>query len=89
MSNYFSFLICSHPADESSEPRKPVLINLYYSGIPIGIISDGLFAPHVFINPVNGSRKTITINDLPNPCPFKGFAELKAAVISAVSKIEA
>lgn len=47
MSNYRSFLICDHGHRQ----------DLYYEGLPIGIVKDGQFESHSFVSPSGERRK--------------------------------
>lgn len=72
--NYFSFLICNH-SDH---------IDIYYNGIPLGVIKDDKFAPHHFKTP-GGAANEVRVQDLPEPCPFNSFAELLAEITRIVN----
>lgn len=73
---YFSFLLCDHGE----------IVNLYFNGMPLGTIKAGVFHPHEFTTP-DGGKRTITINDLPEPCRFKDWAELAEHVVVATVRL--
>lgn len=74
---YFSFLLCVRDSG----------VDIYYNGIPIGVIKNGEFKIHQFIMP-DGEKKDLTINNLPEPCEFKSLEELKNCIIEYISKIK-
>ena len=76
---YFSFLICSRTSGTQ----------IYYNGRPIGEIKlDGKgFIAHEFTL-IDGSKKTITINEITEPFPFNTIEELKTYLIQAISMIK-
>lgn len=76
MFNYYSFLICVHPTQ----------VDIYYCGMPLGKIENGQFIIHEFLNP-DTTKRTLTLQDLPNPCPFNSIDELKIAIHSFVDQI--
>jgi hypothetical protein len=73
--SYFSFLICSHPD----------LINIYYTGIHIGSIHKGEFK--ICKIKQGDIERELTIQDLPDPCPFSTIEELKNYLIEIIKKI--
>lgn len=75
-SNYFSFLICSHPN----------IINIYYTGVHIGSIHNGNFILNK-LKRANGEESEITINDLPN-CEFDSINTLKEYLFDVIDKIK-
>jgi len=76
MNNYFSFLFCFHPNQT----------DIYYSGMPIGHIREGIFAPHKF-KLADGSFRELTIQDLPHPCEFGSIEELKEKLFTTINAI--
>jgi hypothetical protein len=74
---YFSFLICS----------RSHIVQLYFNGRPIGEIKGNSFQAHEFTL-LDGSKKTITINEITEPFPFKDIEELKSYLIEAIQSIK-
>ncbi len=74
---YFSFLICRHPKQ----------IDIYYNGVPLGLIREGVFVPHQF-KLLDGTGRSVGLNQLPEPCPFNSVDELKAELSQIVSTIQ-
>jgi hypothetical protein len=75
--NYFSFLLCFHSK----------VINVYYCGLPLGCVEDNLFQLHQFTN-ADGSKRKLTINDLPEPCPFGSLEEVINNIIITLQLIK-
>jgi len=73
---YVSFLVCIH-ADKT---------DVYFNGLPIGKVTSEAFVPQVYS--MGKEERVIRLADLNNPCPFNTVAELKAALIDIVEKIE-
>ena len=78
---YFSFLLTSHSAPESS------VIAAYVNGMPIGQILDDTFKPHGFIYP-KGEPVLIQLHNLPNPFPFDSLDEMKRVLHEAIDQID-
>lgn len=76
-SSYYSFLLCVHPGHA----------DLYYTGIPLGQIRDGVFIPHQ-LNAAGGGKRELTIRDLPDPCPFQTMDQLREAITGFVSLLQ-
>lgn len=78
MSSYYSFLVCAHPEH----------VDLYYCGMPLGSITAHGFELHQFLNSATGTRRPLTLDDLPHPCPFETVEELKTALREFVGAIQ-
>jgi hypothetical protein len=65
---YHSFLFCAHPDR----------VDVYVTGVQLGVIRDGTFQLRQVLQ-ADGSRRDLTVADLNQaglPCPFKSLAEV-------------
>jgi hypothetical protein len=72
--NYYSFLICRHETHT----------DFYFTGRQIGVLRNGEFKIHEVVMP-DGSKRELTIRDMPQPCPFESLAELRHEIEKLVS----
>ncbi len=73
--SYFSYLVCYHPGHT----------DIYITGVPVGVIKDGIFLPHRFKMP-NGDSRQVCIEDFPQDS-FKNEEDLKMFLNNVVSTI--
>ncbi len=76
---YWSFLICSH--------QNGAIVNAYFNGLPIGVITNGVFNPAKVTVPGLPNGRAITMQDLMDPCPFETIEDMKINLWAIIANL--